>query len=56
MHGSGNSPIRLLRQIPAHLSVFLTLGLAAQAPPRNQAEMATRDEPATFKARVNLVL
>jgi VWFA-related protein len=46
----------LLRQIPAHLSVFLTLGLAAQAPPRNQAEMATRDEPATFKARVNLVL
>ena len=31
MHGSGNSPVRLLRQIPAHLSLFLTLGLAARA-------------------------
>jgi VWFA-related protein len=39
-----------------HLSLFLTLGLAGQAPPQNQAEMATHDEPATFRARVNLVL
>jgi hypothetical protein len=56
MHGSGNSPVRLLRQIPAGLSLLLTVGLAEQAPPQNPAEMATRDEPATFKARVNLVL
>jgi VWFA-related protein len=39
-----------------HLSLWLTLVLAAQAPPQNPAEMATREEPATFKARVNLVL
>jgi hypothetical protein len=39
-----------------HLSLLLTLGLAGQAPPQNQAEMATHDEPATFRARVNLVL
>src|ERR1035437_3921503 len=56
MHGSGSSPVRSLRKLPAHLSLFLTLGLAAQAPPQNPAEMATREEPATFKARVNLVL
>jgi hypothetical protein len=31
MHGPGNSPVRVLRQIPAHLSLFLTLGLAARA-------------------------
>src|ERR1035438_9263713 len=57
MRGSGSSPIRSLRKLPAHLSLFLALGLAAQAPPsQNPAEMATREEPATFKARVNLVL
>jgi hypothetical protein len=39
-----------------YLSLFLTRGLAAQAPPQNPAEMATREEPATFEARVNLVL
>jgi hypothetical protein len=31
MHRSGNSPVRLLRQIPAHLALCFTLGLAAQA-------------------------
>jgi len=56
MHGSGNSPIRSLRRLPVYLSLFLTRGLAAQAPPQNPAEMATREEPATFEARVNLVL
>ena len=56
MRGSGSSPVRSLRKLPAHLSLFLTLGLSAQAPPQNPAEMATREEPATFKARVNLVL
>jgi hypothetical protein len=56
MHGSGSSPLRPLRKLPVHLSLLLTLGLAGQAPPQNQAEMATHDEPATFRARVNLVL
>ena len=56
MHGSGNSPIRSLRRLPVYLSLFLTRGLAAQAPPQNPAEMATREEPATFEARANLVL
>jgi VWFA-related protein len=52
MHGSGNPALR-----SAHLCLCLALGLAAQAPPPpNPAEMATREEPATFKARVNLVL
>jgi hypothetical protein len=31
MHGPGNSPVRVLRQFPAHLSLFRTLGLAARA-------------------------
>ena len=56
MHGSGSSPMRPLPRFPVHLSLLLTLGLAGQAPPQNQAEMATHDEPATFKTRVNLVL
>src|ERR1035441_10390068 len=56
MRGSGSSPVRSLRKLPAHLSLFLTLALSAHAPPQNPAEMATREEPATFKARVNLVL
>jgi len=57
MHGSGNSPMRPLRKLPAHLFLWFTLGLAGQAlPPQNPAEMATREEPATFRARVNLVL
>ena len=56
MRRSGNSPMSSLRQLPVYLSLCLALGLAAQAPPQNPAEMATREEPATFKARVNLVL
>jgi VWFA-related protein len=48
--------MRPLPRFPVHLSLLLTLGLAGQAPPQNQAEMATHDEPATFKTRVNLVL
>jgi VWFA-related protein len=56
MRGFGKSPMKSLSRLPAYPSLFLTLGLAAQAPPQNPAEMATREEPATFKARVNLVL
>ena len=56
MHGSGSSPLRPLRKLPLHLSLLFTLGFAGQAPSQNQAEMATHDEPATFRARVNLVL
>ncbi|MGA2267727.1 MAG: VWA domain-containing protein [Bryobacteraceae bacterium] len=57
-----------LRQLAAHLSLWLTLvssglviaraqsGAAPASPPQNPAETTTREEPATFKARVNLVL
>jgi hypothetical protein len=38
-----------------YLSLWLALVLAGPAPPQNPAEMATREEPATFKARVNRV-
>jgi hypothetical protein len=43
-----------LRKLPVHLSLWLTPGRAAQAPPQNPAERAPREEPATFKAWVNL--
>jgi VWFA-related protein len=38
------------------LVLALRLCAQAQAPPSNQVETAVKDEPATFKARVNLVM
>ena len=37
-------------------AVAQTTAAAPQTPPKNPAEMATHDEPAMFKARVNLVI
>jgi hypothetical protein len=46
MHGSGSSPMRPPRSLPAHLSRLLTLGLSGQTPPQNPAEMATPENGA----------